>query len=131
MIKKLIVLVFCFSIFSNLNSMDNKLYHHLPDNTFRNPEGSPIRDMKFNWSFKVFNEEKKKLDMTIPKNHIIKMVKTQALNCFSGKQITCDIDSVCVHGDGKSAVNTAKEIKDGLVKTGVTLRSLDQLKKFA
>ena len=65
------------------------------------------------------------------KNHIIKMVKTQALNCFSGKQIPCDIDSVCVHGDGKSAVNTAKEIKDGLVKTGVTLRSLDQLKKFA
>ena len=59
------------------------------------------------------------------------MVKTQALNCFSGKQIPCDIDSVCVHGDGKSAVNTAREIKDGLVKTGVTLRSLDQLKKFA
>jgi len=70
-------------------------------------------------------------DPEVAKNHIIKMVKTQALNCFSGKQIACDIDSVCVHGDGKSAVNTAKEIKDGLVKTGVTLRSLDQLKKFA
>ena len=65
------------------------------------------------------------------KKLVIKMVKTQALNCFSGKQIPCDIDSVCVHGDGKSAVNTAKEIKDGLVKTGVTLRSLDKLKKFA
>ena len=52
--------------------MENKPYHHLKDGTFRNPEGSPIRDMKFNWSFKVFNEEKKKLDMTIPKNHIIK-----------------------------------------------------------
>ena len=70
-------------------------------------------------------------DPEVAKNHIIKMVKTQALNCFSGKQIPCDIDSVCVHGDGKSAVNTAREIKDGLVKTGVTLRSLDKLKKFA
>ena len=59
MIKKLIVLVFCFSIFSNLNSMDNKPYHHLPDNTFRNPEGSPVRDDKIKWSYSTFNKEKK------------------------------------------------------------------------
>jgi len=69
-------------------------------------------------------------DPEIAKNHVIKMVKNQALNCFSGKQIPCDIDSICVHGDGKSAVGTAKEIKDGLIKTGVTLKPLDQLKKF-
>ena len=69
-------------------------------------------------------------DPEVAKNHVIKMVKNQALNCFSGKQIPCDIDSVCVHGDGKNAVVTAKEIKEGLVKTGVTLRPLDQLKKF-
>ena len=38
--------------------MDNKPFHHLPDGTFRNPEGSPVRDMKFNWSFKIFNGAK-------------------------------------------------------------------------
>tara|TARA_B100000945_G_scaffold309368_1_gene300135 strand:- start:198 stop:971 length:774 start_codon:yes stop_codon:yes gene_type:complete len=65
------------------------------------------------------------------KNHVIKMVKNQALNCFSGKQIPCDIDSICVHGDGKNAVTTAKEIKNGLIKNGVTLRPLVKLKKFA
>ena len=70
-------------------------------------------------------------DTNIAKKHVIKMVETQAINCFSGKQIPCDIDSICVHGDGKSAVNTAKEIKDGLIKSGVTLLPLDQLKKFA
>tara|TARA_Y100000590_G_scaffold174730_1_gene199752 strand:- start:725 stop:1498 length:774 start_codon:yes stop_codon:yes gene_type:complete len=70
-------------------------------------------------------------DPNIAKKHVIKMVETQAINCFSGKQIPCDIDSICVHGDGKSAVNTAKEIKDGLIKSGVTLLPLDQLKKFA
>jgi len=69
-------------------------------------------------------------DPEVAKNHVIKMVKNQSLNCLSGKQIPCDIDSVCVHGDGKSAVGTAKEIRDGLMKTGVTLRPLDQLKKF-
>ena len=69
-------------------------------------------------------------DPEIAKKHVIKMVETQALNCYSGKQIPCDIDSVCVHGDGKTAVLTAKKIKDGLVKSGVTLRPLDKLKKF-
>ena len=40
--------------------MENKPYHHLKDGTFRNPEGSPVRDKKFNWSYKIFNKEKKK-----------------------------------------------------------------------
>ena len=69
-------------------------------------------------------------DPEIAKKHVIKMVENQALNCYSGKQITCKIDSVCVHGDGQSAVNTAKQIKDGLIKTGVTLKPLDKMKKF-
>jgi UPF0271 protein len=64
------------------------------------------------------------------KKHVIKMVENQALNCYSGKQIPCEIDSICVHGDGKSAVNTAKQIKEGLIKSGVTLNSLDRMKKF-
>ncbi len=69
-------------------------------------------------------------DPKIAKEHVIKMVENQALNCYSGKQIPCEIDSVCVHGDGKSAVNTAKEIRVGLVKSGVTLKSLDKMRKF-
>ena len=69
-------------------------------------------------------------DPKIAKEHVIKMVESQALNCYSGKQIPCEIDSVCVHGDGESAVNTAKEIRDGLLKSGVTLNPLDKMKKF-
>ena len=52
--------------------MDKKLYHHLPDGTFRNPEGSPERDTNFKWSFKIFNKEKKKLDMSITVDHVVK-----------------------------------------------------------
>jgi len=69
-------------------------------------------------------------DPEIAKKHVIKMVENQALNCYSGKQIPCEIDSICVHGDGKSAVNTAKQIKEGLIKSGVTLSPLDKMKKF-
>ena len=66
----------------------------------------------------------------IAKKHVIKMVENQSLNCYSGKQIPCEIDSICVHGDGKSAVNTAKQIKEGLIKSGVTLNPLNKMKKF-
>ena len=69
-------------------------------------------------------------DPEAAKKHVIKMVENQALNCYSGKQIPCEIDSICVHGDGRSAVNTAEQIKEGLIKSGVTLSSLDKMKKF-
>jgi len=69
-------------------------------------------------------------DPKIAEKHVIKMVENQALNCYSGKQIPCEIDSICVHGDGKSAINTAKQIKEGLIKAGVTLKPLDKMKKF-
>ena len=51
--------------------MNSKPYHHLENRKFRNPEGSPTRDTKFKWSYKVFNEEKKKIDLTVPSNHVI------------------------------------------------------------
>jgi len=69
-------------------------------------------------------------DPDVAKKHVIKMVENQALNCYSGKQIPCEIDSICVHGDGESAVNTAKQIREGLIKSGVTLNPLDKMKKF-
>ena len=51
--------------------MKKKPYHHLPDGTFRNPEGSPKRDPNVKWSYKIFNKEKKKLDMTITDGHVL------------------------------------------------------------
>jgi 5-oxoprolinase (ATP-hydrolysing) subunit A len=70
------------------------------------------------------------LDPEISRKHVIKMVENQSLNCYSGKQIPCEIDSICVHGDNESAVNTAKQIREGLIKSSVTLMPLDKMKKF-
>ena len=59
--------------------MEKKPYHHLPNGTFRNPEGSPIsRSSSGKFSYRDFNKEKKKLDMTVPKEHIIN--KQEVLN---------------------------------------------------
>ena len=74
--KKIIIfLLVIFNCNIDLYSMEKKPFHHLPDGTFRNPEGSPQRDSSFNWSFKIFNQEKKKLDMNIPDDHVIKKEK--------------------------------------------------------
>ena len=51
--------------------MKKKPYHHQVDGTFRNPEGSPKRDSSIKWSYKIFNKEKKKLDMTIKEDHVL------------------------------------------------------------
>jgi len=47
--------------------MEKKLYHHLPDGTFRNPEGSPSRTEKAKFSYRQFVQEKKKKDINDPK----------------------------------------------------------------
>jgi len=70
------------------------------------------------------------VDPEIAKKHVIKMVQNQAINCYSGKQIPCEIDAICVHGDGSSAVDTAKQIREGLIKSSVTLKPLNKMKKF-
>ena len=64
------------------------------------------------------------------KKHVLKMVKTQSLNCHSGKQIPCEIDSVCIHGDNLSSLETARFIKENLVKNGLELKPLNNMKKF-
>ena len=64
------------------------------------------------------------------KKHVLKMVKTQSLNCHSGKQIPCEIDSVCIHGDNLSSLATAKSIKENLAENGLELKTLNNMKKF-
>ena len=64
------------------------------------------------------------------KKHVLSMVQNQALNCLSGKQIPCEIDSVCIHGDNKSSLETAKSIKENLVTNGLILKPLNKMKKF-
>ena len=70
------------------------------------------------------------IDPEQAKKHVLKMVKTQSLNCHSGKQIPCEIDSVCIHGDNLSSLATAKSIKENLVENGLELKTLNKMKKF-
>ena len=64
------------------------------------------------------------------KRHVLNMVKNQALNCHSGKQIPCEIDSVCIHGDNESSLATAKSIRENLIENGLKLKPLSKMEKF-
>ena len=69
-------------------------------------------------------------DPNMAKKHVLNMVNNQAINCFSGKQIPCEIDSVCIHGDNESSLATAKSIKENLLSNGLILKPLNKMKKF-
>jgi UPF0271 protein len=69
-------------------------------------------------------------DPELAKKHVLNMVKNQTLNCHSGKQIPCEIDSVCIHGDNMSSLNTAKIIKENLLENGLKLKKLNEMEKF-
>ena len=64
------------------------------------------------------------------KKHVLSMVKNQAINCHSGKQIPCEIDSICIHGDNSSSLATAKSIKNNLLENGLELKPLSKMQKF-
>jgi len=70
------------------------------------------------------------IDPEQAKKHVLSMVKNQALNCHSGKQIPCEIDSVCIHGDNISALETARKIKKNLADNSLSLLQLNKMKKF-
>ena len=77
--SKLTILIISFFLYNTLViAVEKKPYHHLPDGTFRNPEGSPLRSENIKWSYKKFNQEKKKLDMTVPKEHVVDKDKVKA-----------------------------------------------------
>ena len=70
------------------------------------------------------------IDPEQAKKHVLNMVKNQAINCHSGKQIPCEIDSVCIHGDNASSLATARAIRENLIKNKMNLKALNKMEKF-
>ena len=71
---KYFLFILTFFYFNTLGAMD-KPYHHIYKNgklfAFQNPEGGPKRNPNFKWNWKVFSEEKKKLKINYPPEHVI------------------------------------------------------------
>ena len=59
MVRFLIFLFLIIIYNSSIMAIEKKPYHHLPDGTFRNPEGSPVRTSQAKFSYTQFIKLKK------------------------------------------------------------------------
>ncbi|GAA6206729.1 5-oxoprolinase subunit PxpA [Cognatishimia sp. WU-CL00825] len=61
-------------------------------------------------------------DATLAANRIKTMIKSQAIITESGKKIAGKIDTVCLHGDGPTAVQMAQTLRNSLTEAGIFVR---------
>ena len=59
--------------------------------------------------------------------HVRRMVDEQAIYSTSGKRIPCQVDSICVHGDGPTAVTVSKAVREGLEAAGIRIVPLPEM----
>ncbi len=59
--------------------------------------------------------------------HVLAMIERGGIVTASGEVLTCNIHSVCVHGDNAHAVATAAAVRQGLAAAGHRLRTLPEL----
>lgn len=55
-------------------------------------------------------------------NHIIGMIKNHTVQSLQGKVIPIQADTICIHGDGKNALEFAKYIHIALKEAGINIK---------
>ncbi|MBM3645287.1 MAG: 5-oxoprolinase subunit PxpA [Alphaproteobacteria bacterium] len=63
--------------------------------------------------------------------NVRRMIDAQAIFSTSGKRIPCQVDSVCVHGDGPTALALSSAVRNGLESAGIRVVPLPDLPVFA
>lgn len=58
--------------------------------------------------------------------HVLRMLREQAIVSATGHRLPTRVDSICVHGDGPEAVATARIVRQELETAGYTLVPLDR-----
>lgn len=98
-----------------------------------------VRDLGCNWAGEIFadrayNDDATLVDRALPgavlhdaavaAPRILNMLKAGAIIAESGKQIPCQIDTICLHGDTQGAVAMARGIRQHLTDAGITIAPL-------
>ena len=52
------------------------------------------------------------------------MIRSGRLRSLSGREVACQVQSVCVHGDDPGAVALARALRDALVADGIAVAPL-------
>ncbi|WP_300583267.1 5-oxoprolinase subunit PxpA [Marivita sp.] len=61
-------------------------------------------------------------DADVAGQRMVDMVKAGAIITESGKHIPAAVDTICLHGDGATAVQIARTVRSALAHAGVTLQ---------
>lgn len=66
-------------------------------------------------------------DPDLAAKRVIRMIKEQKVTSVTGRDIDIRADSVCVHGDSPSALETIKTLRSALTAEGIEICSLSEL----
>ncbi len=64
-------------------------------------------------------------DANVAGQRMVEMVKAGAIITESGRHIPAAVDTICLHGDGATAVQIARTVRSALAEAGVTLRQFE------
>lgn len=64
-------------------------------------------------------------DADVAGQRMVEMVKAGAIITESGKRIPAAVDTICLHGDGATAVQIARTVRSALAVAGVSLRRFE------
>ena len=57
-------------------------------------------------------------------DQVFQMVESQSVMTLAGAQIPLRADTVCIHGDGNSAIEIAKAIRESILARGILVRTI-------
>ncbi|WP_409300106.1 LamB/YcsF family protein [Peribacillus sp. SCS-155] len=63
-------------------------------------------------------------DHELAVNQVIRMVKDGKVTSLQGTDLTIQADTICIHGDGESALDFAKYITSALKESGITVANI-------
>lgn len=66
-------------------------------------------------------------DEDLAVSRVVRMVKEKKVTAITGKDISIQADSVCVHGDGVKALAFVEKIRKALTEEGVEICALDRI----
>jgi len=55
----------------------------------------------------------------------LQMIKEKTVTSVNGNKISIIVDTICIHGDGKRAIEFAKAIHEALRKEGIKLKAAE------
>ncbi len=106
-------------IFAKTSKAASRLSNQVREKVFKKEylaivDGKPEKDKDTLENYLLKNE----------KNNMSKVVKEGTVTSITGKEISLDINSICVHGDGEKALAFVKLIGERLRKENISVQAL-------